>query len=300
MGVGVGIIVGVGFGTDDINGDKRVLGEKIKYNRNRRMITRGKNIIFLIAIVFGTVFLGGCGIDKSGVEITSDPIAKVYLNGIESGSTPYKNNTLKPGEIVIRLSDDRGNSWERKIKLQSNVTSVINWNISEVRDSGYILSMEKTGENGSILVNSNPGGAMVYLDGELRTSTPAKIEGVGEGDKKLSINYPGYKSINLIVKVVKGYQLVVDTKLEKEIRSTETTNISPVPTKSLGPKVKIKETETGWLRVRDAANNSGAEVGKAKPGETYDLVSENNGWYQIRFNDKNAWVSTKYAEKISE
>lgn len=260
---------------------------------------RKRNFSFMIGVFLSSLILGACGVDKSGVEIVSKPIAKVYLNGKENGMTPYKNNTLKPGEIEIKLSDDSGNSWERKIKLENNVTSVINWNFEENKDSGYILSMEKTGENGSILVNSNPGGAMIYVEGELKNSSPAKIESIGEGDKKLSINYPGYKSVNLIVKVVKGYQLVIDTKLEKEEKVGVAITISPTPTVVLGPRIKIKDTETGWLRVRETASNGSLEIGRVKPGEIYELVSENNDWYQIVINKKNGWVSAKYAEKIS-
>lgn len=264
------------------------------------MIRRGKNISLMVGIIFCSIFLGGCGVDRSGVEIVSEPIAKVYINGKESGMTPYKNNTLKSGEIEIKLDDRNGNFWEKKIKLESNVTSVVNYSFDANKDSGYVLSMEKTGNNGSLLVNSNPGGAMIYIDGELKTSTPAKVENVPEGDRKLSISYPGYKNLNLIVKVVKGYQLVVDSKMEKEERVETVYSANPIPTRTIGQKIRIKETETGWLRVRSMANNAGAEVGRAKPGEVYEMVSESADWYQINFQNEKAWVSTKYAEKISE
>lgn len=304
MRVGVGVSVGksspssVDFG--ELPGYKRVFGEKIKYNIREAMIIKKKNISIAVVIIFTSLFLGACGVDKSGVEIVSEPIAKVYINGKESGTTPYKNNTLKPGEIEIKLDDRFGNYWERKIKLENNVTSVINWSFDGVKDSGYILSMEKTGKDGSILVNSNPGGAMIYVEGELRTNTPAKIENIGEGDKKLTVSFPGYKNLNLIIKVVKGYQLIVDTKLEKEERVESVYSISPIPARQLGPKIKIKDTETGWLRVRSGANNVGTELGRALPGEIYELIGDENGWYQIKFADKNGWVSAKYAEKISE
>ncbi|KKQ30363.1 MAG: PEGA domain protein [Candidatus Shapirobacteria bacterium GW2011_GWE1_38_10] len=300
MGVGIGVAVGLEMGIEEIKGDKRVLGAKIKYNRRSEMIIRGKNISLVMVAFLSSLVLGACGIDKSGVEIASNPIAKVYLNGVESGMTPYKNNTLKPGEIEIRLDDGEGEIWQRKIKLENNVTSVISWDFEKDVDSGYILSMEKTGENGSILVNSNPGGAMIYIDGEIKNNSPAKIESVGEGDRKLSINYPGYKSINLIVRVVKGYQLLIDAKLEREKKIETAITISPTPTRILGPKIRIKETETGWLRVRETASNGSLEVGRANPGETYEFVSEESGWYQIVYKGKNAWVSAKYAEKISE
>lgn len=57
----------------------------------------------------------------------------------------------------------------------------------------------------------------------------------------------------------------------------------------------IKETPTGWLRVRSAP--SGEEVGKVAPGETYNLISEDSGWYQIEYNSsESAWISADYAE----
>jgi len=251
-------------------------------------------------VVLSSLILGACGVDRSGVEIISKPTAKVYLDGKESGMTPYKNNSLKPGEIEIKLDDGNGNYWERTIKLENNVTTVINWGFTEDKNSGYILSMEKTGENGSILVNSSPGGAMIYIDGELKNNSPIKVEKVGEGDRKLSISYPGYKSINLIMKVIKGYQLIIDAKLEKETATNTTDQISPTPTEELGPKIRIKETGTGWLRVREEANNSAPEVGRVKPGEVYEYMSSDTEWYLIKFQDKTGWVSAKYVEKISE
>lgn len=295
-GVGVGIYVGEGLGRFDISGLIRVLGVKIKYNRRKKMI-KGKINISLVIVLLSSLFLGACGVEKSGVEIVSSPIAKVYLNGKESGMTPYKNNSLKPGNIKIKLEDE-GNSWEREIKLQNNVTTVVNWSLNKDTNSGYILSMEKSGESGSLLINSSPGGAMIFVDGELKASSPTKIENLGEGDKKISLSYPGYKNVNLIVKMVENYQIVIDAKLEKEEKTKINELPSPTPIKQMTLMVKIKETETGWLRVRNSASSGGAEIGRVKPGESYELLSENNDWYQIKFDNKDGWISVKYAEKI--
>ena len=258
---------------------------------------KGKINISLVIVLLSSLFLGACGVEKSGVEIVSSPIAKVYLNGKESGMTPYKNNSLMPGNIKIKLEDE-GNSWEREIKLQNNVTTVINWKLNKDNNSGYILSMEKSGESGSLLINSNPGGAMIFVDGELKASSPTKIENLEEGDKKISLSYPGFKNVNLIVKMVENYQIVIDAKLEKEEKTKISEIASPTPVKQIVPMVKIKETETGWLRVRSSANSDGAEVGRVKPGESYELLNQNNEWYQIKFENKNGWISVKYAEKI--
>lgn len=211
--------------------------------------------------------------------------------------TPYKNNSLKPGNIEIKLEDE-GNSWEREIKLENNVTTVINWSLRKESNSGYILSMEKSGESGSILINSSPSGAMIFIDGEVKASSPAKIENVGEGDKKISLSYPGYKNVNLIVKMVKNYQIIIDAKLEKEEKTKISEVLIPTPFKQMLSMVKIKETETGWLRVRNLPSSGGIEIGRVKPGESFELLGENTDWYQIKFDNKNGWISVKYAEKI--
>jgi len=286
-----GLVTGIA-----LPGDKRVLGAKIKYNRSRKMIIKKINISLMI-VLLSALFLGACGVEKSGIEIVSSPIAKVYLNGKESGMTPYKNNSLKPGNVEIKLEDGE-NSWEREIKLENNVTTVINWKLDKDNNSGYILSMEKSGENGSILINSSPGGAMIFIDGEVKASSPVKIENVGEGDKKISLSYPGYKKVNLIVKMVKNYQIIIDAKLEKEEKEKISNLVTPTPFKQMVAMVKIKETETGWLRVRNLPSSGGIEVGRVKPGESYELIEQNNDWYQIKFDNKYGWISVKYAEKI--
>jgi len=81
-----------------------------------------------MVVLLASVFLGGCSLmpKKSAIEISSYPIAKVYLNGKEVGTTPYKDTNLEPGEIEVKLmSGDK--LWTRKIKLQNNVSTVIDW-----------------------------------------------------------------------------------------------------------------------------------------------------------------------------
>jgi len=57
--------------------------------------------------------------------------------------------------------------------------------------------------------------------------------------------------------------------------------------------VTIKETPTGWLRVREKPQ--GKEIGKVYPGDVYQFLAQDNGWYQIKFGDQEGWISGKYA-----
>ena len=66
-----------------------------------------------------------------------------------------------------------------------------------------------------------------------------------------------------------------------------------------GTLVVINKTPTGWLRVRDSAGTSGVEIGRVNLGEKYQLVSEEDGWYQIILSDGDfGWVSGRYSSKI--
>ena len=239
---------------------------------------------------------------RSGLEIVSNPIAKVYIDGKEMGRSPFKSNDLKPGIVKVKILNDDGKIWEREIRLEENVSTVISWNFEgENGSGGYLLAMERAGEGGALLINTQPENANVSVAGENKGYTPLRAENIGEGDKNISIAYPGYKNLNLIVKMVKGYQLIIDAKLIAE----KVVEVSPQPTvqspiTQSGPKIKIKETGTGWLRVREEANNSSIEIGRVIPGEIYEYMSSDADWYLIKFKDKEGWVSAKYVEKISE
>ena len=64
------------------------------------------------------------------------------------------------------------------------------------------------------------------------------------------------------------------------------------------PKVKIKETETGWLKVREASSSASREIKRVNPGETYDLILQDGDWTKIDLgNNQTGWVSSKYVEK---
>ena len=243
---------------------------------------------------------------KSGIEIISYPTAKVYINGKEAGMTPYKNNSLAPGDTEVKLSTGKA-EWSKEIRLENGANTVINREFGNTDDesNGYILYFESTGngKKAGLLVSSNPNRAAVYTDDEIKGYSPIKIDDAGEGDKKLTVSFPGYKTISSYVKLIRGYQLVMEADLGKEAviipsdigtTSLETNN-SQTPT---GIMITIKQTETGWLRVRQSPNSSSGEVARVNPGEKYKMLSEVTDWYQIDLgNSKSGWVSAKYAEK---
>jgi uncharacterized protein YgiM (DUF1202 family) len=74
--------------------------------------------------------------------------------------------------------------------------------------------------------------------------------------------------------------------------------VTPVPV----PKVRVLDTPTGYLNVRISPSIVGGEVvGRVEPGETYEYVAEEGGWFQIVLTpDEKGWVFGEYVEILPE
>lgn len=264
--------------------------------------------LFLI-IFISSLFLGGCSLSnkKSAVEINSYPVAKVFIDGKEMGLTPYRNRSLSPGEIEVKL-EANGKSWVKKIKLQNNISTVIDWEFGETNETsgGYVLYLEKTGDkkNAGLMVNTNPNKCTVTVDNEVKGLSPIRVADIGAGDRHLSLSFPAHKTLDIFMKSLKEYQLVVDAVLAEdtlEVKPEEVKEQNPdlvsVPV-STATKIKIKETETGWLRVRESSSSAAKEIAKVNPGATYVMLEESRDWFKIDLgNRQSGWISTTYGEK---
>jgi hypothetical protein len=264
-------------------------------------------IVRLFLIILSSLILSSCSLvpKKSGLEVISYPPAKVYINNKEMGMTPYKNSTLQPGEVEVRLTTN-GQQWIKKIELQNNINTVIDWEFGkeEKHSGGYVLYLEKTGDSNKagLMVNTIPGKATVFIDNEVKGYSPFRLNDIIAGDRQLTLSFPGYKNLNVYMKAVNGYQLVIDGVLgaeETTVNETQQDNNQPTPSIAISSNtVTIKETETGWLRVRESSSNNSREITKVNPNEKYPLLDEIQDWYKIDLGDgKSGWVSSKYAEK---
>ncbi|GIW68077.1 MAG: hypothetical protein KatS3mg099_025 [Candidatus Parcubacteria bacterium] len=75
-----------------------------------------------------------------------------------------------------------------------------------------------------------------------------------------------------------------------------TTTPSVTPQK---PRVRITETETGWLNVREGPSTTYRRLRQVLPGETYPFTEVRDGWYRIELGDgEYGWVSGTYVEEL--
>jgi len=262
----------------------------------------------LVNFYTNSFFLGGCSISskRSAIEIDSYPVTKVFIDGKEVGLTPYRNRNLTPGEIEIKLESNE-KTWTRKIKLQNNISTVIDWEFgeTEAENGGYILYLEKTGDKNKagLLSNTVPNKSTITIDNEIKGMSPLKIMDIGQGDKHITLSYPGHKTVDIFAKSLKGYQLVIEATLaeemvvesENEAEKIDNPDLISTPVQKT---ITIKETETGWLRVRETDSSVSKEVARVNPGESYPIIEETTDWYKIDLgNNESGWISSSYAEK---
>jgi hypothetical protein len=107
--------------------------------------------------------------------------ADVYFGEIKAGTTPYQNLRLKPGQqlkVTLKHPD----------MYDKNLVMTLKGGINEV---GPIKLNSKYG---SLLVNSDPQGASVYLAGDKVGTTPYRNNHILSGSYLISIDYPLYLS----------------------------------------------------------------------------------------------------------
>ena len=153
-------------------------------------------------------------------------------------------------------------------------------------------------------VVSFPSGSKVELDSNDVGKTPLLYKSPTESDHMLRITKDGYRDKTVRIRTPYGYRLTVIAYLgvasATDLLDTPTpiTTLTPSPSAGIS-KVQIMDTPTGFLRVRSSNDINSSIITTVAPGETYPLISEQTGWFEIKLTDgKTGWVNTQYAKKV--
>jgi len=278
-------------------------------------------------------------VKQGTIKILSSPGANVVINNQSVGKTPYEDTVDIGEYIVKLIPDaaeaSDSASWTVKVSVYQNTLTFINREIGaqDLSSSGVIFSVKKMEAKpekkgtGEIEVRSEPDGAIVHLDNEEQGIAPLILSEVQEGEHELAVDSPGYFRRSQKIKVESGYRVIAEYKLavdptykkidkeqaeedrikeeekkkeEEEKEATGSSTIKPTgSTSSATFTISINETGTGWLRVRSTPGTTGVEIGKATPGDEYEVIEEKNGWYKIEFEAKEGWVSSTYVTKVA-
>lgn len=262
-------------------------------------------ILFAIVIFTGLVYFLTRDSGKGALQVTSQPKSRVYLNGKFLGETPLckcdQKDMIDAGEYKVRVvpEDTQFDPFENQIKITPKVLTVIDRTFQpDGAASGSIISLTKLeDENATELeVISLPSEASLFVDNNATGFTPIKLPSVSESDHEIKLTREGYQDKTIRIRTIKGFRLealvflgISTASQGEEEESGETVEVT---------KITILQTPTGFLRVRESASTGSPEIGRVSPGEEYDLLEEDNGWFKIRISEtEEGWVSGQYARK---
>ena len=294
--------------------------------RNWLIIIVASLALILVGLIVKNKFFSKPG--PGALQISTTPKATVFIDGTQVGVTPFFDDKLKSGEHTVKLvpeaTTDNLVSWEGKVNLTPGILTAINRNFatSEAFSSGEIIWLEKISsrDKSSLSVISTPDQAVVKVDGEPKGFSPVLVENLSPGSHQLSVGTPGYEERTISAKTVAGYKLIVNVQLAQKIEgieeATPSAELGPSPSPKASPTPKttpkptitppekpyvlIKETPTGWLRVRMEPSASATEAAKVNPGEMFPYLNEEkSGWLKIEYEEgKEGWVSGVYVELV--
>ena len=286
--------------------------------------------LVLIGLIVKSKFFGGQAL--GALQISSTPRANVFLDGTQVGVTQFFDDKITAGEHTVKLVPESTGeslaSWEGKVNLLPGVLTFINRNFaaSESESSGEIMTLEKAGrkDKSSLAVISMPDQAVVKLNGEPKGFTPLTLEDLAPGEYQITVSSPGYEEKTVTGRTIGGYKLIVNVKLAQQMEGIEEatssseaettptpgakTTVTPTPkttpkaeaTPPAKPYIKVKETPTGFLRVRVEPSTAATEAAQIKPGEMYPyLDEEKSGWLKIEYEKgEEGWVSGVYVDLV--
>jgi len=269
--------------------------------------------LLLALLIFLTLqFIVKYQVKKGALQITSSPASKVYVNNDYLGQTPLckcdASDMLTTGDYTIRLvpADKNFSEFQEKITISEEVLTVVDRKFGkDSLSEGSVISLSPLDDKKKtqLLIASFPQEATVLLDDNTIGQTPLLFKDPTESDHVLTVQKNGYKEKTIRIRTPLGYKLTVavylSTSTDADLSSTPTVTNSVTPAPSQPPAtVTILDTPTGFLRVRDSNEISAAEVGQVSPGETFELIDEQVGWFKIKLKDgKQGWISSQYSKK---
>ncbi|OGK17220.1 hypothetical protein A2774_02360 [Candidatus Roizmanbacteria bacterium RIFCSPHIGHO2_01_FULL_39_12c] len=251
------------------------------------------------------------------IKVVSSPVSSVFIDNLAIGKTPYEQK-YKIGEYMLKLipegtATDTA-SWQEKINIYKNSLTYVNRELgsTDLTSAGEIFTtskMEKPPKDpnhGEIYIETEPQGAIVYLDNDEKGIASLIMSDVLKGDHELTVFLPKFLRRTQKINVDAGFRvnamfkLAIDQSAQGATEQAGKTEESKQATESATTKttILIKDTETGFLRVREGPTTSASESARVSPGADFELLDEQNGWYKIEYEKgKEGWVSSQYAEK---
>jgi serine/threonine protein kinase len=152
--------------------------------------------------------------------IRSSPAsARVTLDGRDVGVTPLTLNNVSRGAHVVRIAHQGYVTAERRVRIratqpaQSIEVDLVATRAAREAAAPPPPAPERT--SGSLMVDSRPAGARVFVDGKLAGTTPMLLDAVAVGDHAVRLELDGFNPWTSTARVVGGERIRVSGSLEQ-------------------------------------------------------------------------------------
>lgn len=239
--------------------------------------------------------------EKSGIKILSNPAGvPVFLNDRLVGKTPYEDQSLVAGQYRLKIDPTTTAAtssgllvWQGRVKLSGGTLTIVNRDLAKETPAaaGEIITLEK---GHGVTIISSPAGSVVEIDGKDYGTTPVALD-IQSGEHIFVLKHSGYLNRSIKALVVENFNLVLNVELA--LSEADLSNVAtPTPTQTSA--VVVKNTPSGFLRVRDKGDLSGRELTRVAPGDILVLLDEQDDWDHVRLPDgSEGFVSRDYVEK---
>ena len=286
-----------------------------------------RKLLFILAVIFITsgLFLFVKVLDsfkspgKGALQISTNVKSKVFLNGVEIGTAPLckctENETIQSGIYDLRIEPEDKNlaAFSTKVKINGGVlTAVERTFLPGAYASASILTLEKTtSSQPELIITSLPDNAIVTINSISKGVTPFQSSDLSVSEHELRIGKEGFQEKTMQIKMIENHKLIIEVYLgtqgadEQLEQQTETNNEETGETQTDEPEtieieqrtVTILDTPNGFLRVRSGAGTNFPEVARVNSGDTFDLLSEETGWLEIKIDDQiSGFISSEFAK----
>jgi hypothetical protein len=172
----------------------------------------------------------------NSIYLYSNPSgATVYINNNLQGHTPLTLGSVPDGNYHIVIQYTGYSDWSQNITVNNNVQTV----------NATLTPISAT--NGSIVLESDPSNAAVYLNTEYKGKTPITIN-ISHGTYRVVIQKTGYLDWSNRISVTAGTRTDVYAQLSAVV--TDTTIVTTIPKttvmKTTIPKKSTEKPITPW------------------------------------------------------
>jgi hypothetical protein len=179
--------------------------------------------------------------------------ADLYIDGFYSGSTATTVGNLEAGNHVVHL----------RLAGYEDYTGVVTIQQSKVTTLDVTLTVESQAKDGDIVVQSNPPGASVFLDGTFMGTTekanPLDLTGVATGSHTLVINLENYNAYSTVIEVTAGKVSRVTAELIPVSQPTQS-GIIQIASSPASANVFLDDIYTGITPLTLPSVNAGTHT----------------------------------------